>query len=75
MPPTGTGGCATVEIISPAASPPAGRLAVDAVEDMFRLPDLTHVVIVAGDSDYIALAQRCRRLGRYVVSVGSVARA
>jgi hypothetical protein len=29
------------------------RLAVDAVEDMFRLPDLTHVVIVAGDSDYM----------------------
>jgi uncharacterized LabA/DUF88 family protein len=46
------------------------RLAVDTVEDMFRLPDLTHVVIVAGDSDYIALAQRCRRLGRYVVGVG-----
>lgn len=46
------------------------RLAVDAVEDMFRLPDLSHVVIVAGDSDYIALAQRCRRLGRYVVGVG-----
>jgi hypothetical protein len=46
------------------------RLAVDAVEDMFRLPDLTHVVIVAGDSDYIALAQRCKRLGRYVVAVG-----
>ena len=46
------------------------RLAVDAVEDMFRLRDLTHVVIVAGDSDYIALAQRCRRLGRYVVGVG-----
>jgi NYN domain-containing protein/OST-HTH/LOTUS domain-containing protein len=46
------------------------RLAVDAVEDMFRLPDLTHVVIVAGDSDYVPLAQRCRRLGRYVVAVG-----
>ncbi|MGV0834054.1 NYN domain-containing protein [Mycolicibacterium thermoresistibile] len=46
------------------------RLAVDAVEDMFRLPDLTHVVIVAGDSDYIPLAQRCRRLGRYVVGIG-----
>src|SRR6201994_3867635 len=46
------------------------RLAVDAVEDMFRLPDLTHVIIVAGDSDYIPLAQRCRRLGRYVVGVG-----
>lgn len=46
------------------------RLAVDVVEDLFRLPELTHVVIVAGDSDYIALAQRCKRLGRYVVGVG-----
>lgn len=46
------------------------RLAVDAVEDMFRLPDLTHVVIVAGDSDYVALAQRCKRLGRYVIGLG-----
>lgn len=46
------------------------RLAVDAVEDMFRLEDLTHVVIVAGDSDYVPLAQRCRRLGRYVVGIG-----
>lgn len=46
------------------------RLAVDAVEDMFRLPDLTHVVVVSGDSDYVPLAQRCKRLGRYVVGVG-----
>ncbi len=46
------------------------RLAVDAVEDMFRLDDLTHVVIVAGDSDYVPLAQRCKRLGRVVVGVG-----
>jgi NYN domain-containing protein/OST-HTH/LOTUS domain-containing protein len=46
------------------------RLAVDTVEDMFRLPDLTHVVIVSGDSDYIPLAQRCKRLGRYVVGIG-----
>lgn len=46
------------------------RLAVDVVEDLFRLPDLTHVVIVAGDSDYIALAQRCKVLGRHVVGIG-----
>lgn len=46
------------------------RLAVDAVEDMFRLSDLTHVVLVAGDSDYVPLAQRCKRLGRYVIGVG-----
>jgi uncharacterized LabA/DUF88 family protein len=46
------------------------RLAVDVIEDLFRLPDLTHVVIVAGDSDYIALAQRSKKLGRYVVGIG-----
>ncbi|MFT2816223.1 NYN domain-containing protein [Leifsonia sp. A12D58] len=46
------------------------RLAVDVVEDIFRLDELTHVVIVAGDSDYIPLAQRCKRLGRYVVGIG-----
>jgi hypothetical protein len=46
------------------------RLAVDAVEDLFRLPELTHVVIVAGDSDYVPLAQRIKRLGRYVVGIG-----
>ncbi|MFT4030399.1 MAG: NYN domain-containing protein [Protaetiibacter sp.] len=46
------------------------RLSVDVLEDLFRLPDITHVVIVAGDSDYIALAQRCKRLGRFVVGIG-----
>jgi hypothetical protein len=46
------------------------RLAVDVIEDLFRLPDITHVVIAAGDSDYIPLAQRAKRLGRYVVGVG-----
>ncbi|MBI9114093.1 NYN domain-containing protein [Sanguibacter suaedae] len=46
------------------------RLAIDVVEDLFSVPDLTHVVIVAGDSDYIALAQRSKRLGRYVVGIG-----
>src|SRR4051794_24602933 len=46
------------------------RLSVDVLEDLFRLPDLTHVVIVAGDSDYIALAQRCKRLARFVVGIG-----
>lgn len=46
------------------------RLAVDVIEDLFRLPDLTHVVIVAGDSDYIALAQRSKRLGRRVIGIG-----
>ena len=46
------------------------RLSIDAVEDMVDHADLTHVVIVGGDSDYIALAQRCRRMGRFVVGIG-----
>jgi uncharacterized LabA/DUF88 family protein len=46
------------------------RLSVDVLEDLFRLPDLTHIVIVAGDSDYIALAQRCKRMGRFVIGIG-----
>jgi uncharacterized protein (TIGR00288 family) len=46
------------------------RLAVDAVEDAFRLDDLTHIVIVAGDSDYVPLAQKAKRLGLYVVGIG-----
>ncbi|AWB87665.1 NYN domain-containing protein [Mycetocola zhujimingii] len=46
------------------------RLAVDVMEDVFRLKGLTHVVIVAGDSDYIPLAQRCKRLDRYVIGIG-----
>jgi uncharacterized LabA/DUF88 family protein len=46
------------------------RLAVDAVEDLTRHPQITHVALVAGDSDYIPLAQRSKRLGRYVVGIG-----
>lgn len=46
------------------------RLAVDVVEDLFRLGNVTHVVLVAGDSDYVALAQRVKKLGRFIVAVG-----
>lgn len=46
------------------------RLAVDVVEELYRLQDLTHVVLVAGDSDYIALAQSAKRLGRTVIGIG-----
>lgn len=46
------------------------RLAVDALEDVARTPNVSTVVLVAGDSDYIPLAQRLKRMGRYVVAVG-----
>ena len=46
------------------------RLAVDTVEDLIRHPDITHVALVAGDSDFVPLAQRCKRMGRFVVGIG-----
>ncbi|GAB2972651.1 NYN domain-containing protein [Nocardioides montaniterrae] len=46
------------------------RLAVDAIEDLYLHDDLTHIVIAAGDSDFVPLAQRARRLGRLVIGVG-----
>lgn len=46
------------------------RLSIDAINDLVDHADLSHVVIVGGDSDYIALAQRCRRMGRFVVGIG-----
>lgn len=46
------------------------RLAVDAIEDLYLHDDLTHVLIAAGDSDFVPLAQRARRLGRTVLGVG-----
>ena len=46
------------------------RLAVDAMEDLRQYADITHVVIVGGDSDYVPLAQRIKQLGRFVVGIG-----
>lgn len=46
------------------------RLAIDAMEDLGQYADITHVVIVGGDSDYIALAQRAKQWGRFVVGIG-----
>lgn len=46
------------------------RLAVDAVEDLGLHPEISHLLFVAGDSDYVPLAQRAKRMGRYVVGIG-----
>jgi hypothetical protein len=46
------------------------RLAVDAVEDLGLHPEVSHLLFVAGDSDYVPLAQRGKRMGRYVVGIG-----
>jgi hypothetical protein len=46
------------------------RLAIDVIDDLARYDYVNHVLIFAGDSDYVSLAQRCKRLGRTVVGVG-----
>jgi hypothetical protein len=47
------------------------RLAIDVIDDISRFTNITHVLVVAGDSDYVAVAQRCKRLGRKVIGVGA----
>jgi hypothetical protein len=47
------------------------RLVLDVAEDLQRHPRLTHVVVVASDSDYSPLAQWCRRHGRFFVGIGT----
>ena len=47
------------------------RLAIDVIDDLSRYPGISHVVVVAGDSDYVSLAQRCKRLGRRVIGIGA----
>ncbi|MFC8529751.1 NYN domain-containing protein [Nocardia sp. NPDC057227] len=46
------------------------RLAIDVIDDLQRFPHITDVLICAGDSDYVALARRCRQLGRRVHGIG-----
>jgi hypothetical protein len=47
------------------------RLALDVVDDLRLHPQITHVVVVGSDSDYTALAQRCRTYGIHFVGVGT----
>jgi uncharacterized LabA/DUF88 family protein len=46
------------------------RLALDVMEDIFRYPKLTHVIIVSSDSDYVSLAQKLKQSGLTVIGVG-----
>lgn len=46
------------------------RMALDILDDLHRHPELTHVIVVGGDSDYISLAQKIRSLNRTVIGIG-----
>jgi uncharacterized LabA/DUF88 family protein len=47
------------------------RLALDAVEDIGRFPHIGTVIVVAGDSDFMPLAQKIKAAGRRLVGVGT----
>jgi uncharacterized LabA/DUF88 family protein len=46
------------------------RLALDALEDVLRHPNITHAVIVSSDSDFVSLAQKLQQAGVTVVGIG-----
>lgn len=46
------------------------RLAVDVMDDLRNCSYITHVIIVAGDSDYISLADKVKRQNKIVIGIG-----
>lgn len=47
------------------------RLCLDAVEDLQRCPHIGTIVVVGGDSDFTALAQKARAAARRIVGIGT----
>jgi uncharacterized LabA/DUF88 family protein len=47
------------------------RLCLDAMEDLARWPQIATVVVVGGDSDFTALAQKVRATGRRIIGIGT----
>ena len=45
------------------------RLALDALQDLHHFSHITHVIVVAGDSDFMGLAQKCRQSGRTIIGI------
>lgn len=46
------------------------RMAVDVIEFALRQPEITHFVIVSGDSDFTPLVMKLRELGLHVLGIG-----
>jgi hypothetical protein len=63
-----------IQLFPPGASAKNGadiKLCLDAVEDIGRFPHVGTVVIVGGDSDYMAVAQKIKAAGRRLVGIGT----
>lgn len=46
------------------------RIAIDAIEAVFRFPEITDFVLVTGDSDFLSLVNRLRENGKTVWGAG-----
>lgn len=46
------------------------RMAIDAIEDITLNPHISTVVVIGGDSDYVALAQKVRQRGKRIIGIG-----
>jgi len=46
------------------------RIVIDALDVQFRIPGITHIVVVSGDSDFSALMQRAKEYGKTVIGIG-----
>jgi uncharacterized LabA/DUF88 family protein len=47
------------------------KLCLDAMEDINRYPHIQTVIIVGGDSDFMAMSQKLKAAGRTIVGVGA----
>lgn len=46
------------------------RMSIDILEDANSFSHLSHFVIIGGDSDYIAVAQKLKQRGKYIIGIG-----
>ena len=46
------------------------RIALDILQDVYQRPQITHVVLVSGDGEFVSLAQKLQQLGKTVIGVG-----
>lgn len=63
-----------IQLFPPGSSAKNGadiRLCLDAMEDMGRFEHIGTVIIVGGDSDFMALSQKVKATGRNLVGVGA----
>lgn len=46
------------------------RITIDVMDVVLRQPDITHIALVSGDSDFTPLVMKLRELGRTVIGLG-----